>query len=195
MRPRVEQDVPLQAVNVYESFITLPQVATIQVGRVHQIFDLQTLQYSGAVRSQLVNGQLPDGRPGTLLGMHIRAIQPEIGTTTALTVAEDIEKVYQHYRFRLLVADIVIVQAPVCMFPSAGQVRTSGVFNETPTNGDSTNKTFLAGPGVPFDPHPINANERVRVELIEDPGALHGAVNLAVGVTVSDVRKAKKSIG
>lgn len=195
MRPRVEQDVPLQAVNVYESFITLPAVAVIQVGKVHQIFDLQTLTYTGAVRSQLVNGQLPDGRPGTLLGMHIRALQPEIGQTTGLTVAGDIEGVLQHYRFRLLVADIVIVQAPVCMFPSPGQVRTSGVFNETPTNGDTTTKTFLSGPGVPFDPHPINANERVRIELIEDPGVIHGALNLAIGVTVSDVRKAKKSIG
>lgn len=187
-------DYPLVSTNVYEARWTegvhaSDAASTVQLFRNQTVtLVLSTTFISNALTD---DGQLPDGRPGTLIGAYVRSIEPSIGVANALG---NFEALVNNMDVDILVDGTRIWQGPGIMLPAPARLRVIGA---TATTVAATNHVLttigIEGKGIPFEPHPINENEGIEVR-VTTRGITTAAHDLAFGLVVTDARPQKKMV-
>ena len=186
---------PLIATNVYEARWTEPQHSD-NSETVTRLFKNQSTELSlgGVFGDQVFNdltddGQLPDGRPGTLIGAYLRNLEPGLGT--AVAAYTDFESILQHSEIEILVAGTRVVKIPSVMLVPPGRPTIRGTTTTTTVDAFSLD---LEGKGIPFEPHPILKNEGVEAILTVKGAVTAAAHDIAMGLIVTDVRAHKKMV-
>lgn len=195
-----QEDYPLVATNMYAARATRPTIPSTAAWRDKLFGDGQGVAGwwqgagvgPGVVYSELDNaGRLPDGRPGTLIGVQFRIIEDNFGATPVATPMSSDAQLLRAARLEVRVAETTVVNAHVSGFPPSARLRTDG-WSDGAGAADTVGDIQYAGAPIPFEPHPILENETISAYLYGEGYVTAKQVDYEVLLVVTDVRAHKK---